>query len=454
MTESVRTIPAFSVSLEVNAQKLVSLYHDLSEPISRSAGAKLTYTDLLFRALALALAGMPAMNAVWEGEVRQRSQIILGLAVATDRGVVAPVISDVDRLPLTQLITRRAAITEKARQSRLSFADLEGGVGTLSNLGMYRVDRFEGIITPGQSFILAAGKFASGPGSKRSRWSFGQPSSSTCQWITALPTVPSQRPFSSGSPRSLKIPIECSGMSSTKLVATLASADKPTETWTSPDGSSALVLPYGGRILGLFAPESEQNFFWTHPALDAAETARDFYKSAQWHNSGGDRTWLAPEVDFFFPNFPNLDPYWQPREFDPGNYQLTTSKGSMVLTNRFTYKLSRSQQTVDLEVSKRLTPAANPLRNFDLQDVELCGLYAAHQPGFCRRQGRLRRRWVFGACFNCPTVGRCSFRRFREPRSRPSLGMSMPAIFRSRRIWCATTCGRRESISWACRHGQ
>lgn len=152
-------------------------------------------------------------------------------------------------------------------------------------------------------------------------------------------------------------------MSKTKLVANLASAEKTTETWSSPDGSTALVLPYGGRILGLFAPESEQNFFWTHPALDAAETARDFYKSAQWHNSGGDRTWLAPEVDFFFPNFPKLDPYWQPREFDPGNHQLTQSNGGMVLTNRFSYKLSRSQQTVDLEVSKRLTPAANPLRN-------------------------------------------------------------------------------------------
>jgi pyruvate dehydrogenase E2 component (dihydrolipoamide acetyltransferase) len=163
MTESVRTIPAFSVSLEVNAQKLVSLYHDLSEPISRNAGAKLTYSDLLFRALALALAGMPAMNAVWDGEVRRRSQIILGLAVATDRGVVAPVISDVDRLPLSQLIARRAALTERARQSRLSFADLEGGVGTLSNLGMYRVDRFEGIITPGQSFILAVGKLRERP---------------------------------------------------------------------------------------------------------------------------------------------------------------------------------------------------------------------------------------------------------------------------------------------------
>jgi pyruvate dehydrogenase E2 component (dihydrolipoamide acetyltransferase) len=163
MMESVRTIPPFSVSLEVNAQRLVSFYQDLKEPISRSAGAKLTYTDLLFRALALALADFPAMNAVWEGEVRKRSQIVLSLAVATDRGVVAPVLADVERIPLVQLVKQRAAITERARQSRLTFTDLEGGVGTLSNLGMYRVDRFEGIISPGQTFILAAGKLRDRP---------------------------------------------------------------------------------------------------------------------------------------------------------------------------------------------------------------------------------------------------------------------------------------------------
>jgi pyruvate dehydrogenase E2 component (dihydrolipoamide acetyltransferase) len=162
MTESVRTIPAFSVSLEVDAHRLVSLYRDLSQPMNQSAGAKLTYTDLLFRALALSLAGT-AMNAVWEGEVRPRSQVILGLAVATDRGVVAPVLADADRLPLPQLITRRSALTDKARQGRLSFADLEGAVGTFSNLGMYRVDRFEGIITPRQTFILAAGKLRERP---------------------------------------------------------------------------------------------------------------------------------------------------------------------------------------------------------------------------------------------------------------------------------------------------
>jgi pyruvate dehydrogenase E2 component (dihydrolipoamide acetyltransferase) len=164
MLESVRTIPPFSLSLEVNAEKLVSLYQSLKEVISRRAGHKLTYTDLLFRALALSLADTPAMNAVWEAdEVRPRGQIVLGLAVATDRGVVAPVLSGVDKTPLVKLVTGRAELAEKARQSRLTFADLEGAVGTLSNLGMYRIDRFEGIISPGQSFILAAGKLRNRP---------------------------------------------------------------------------------------------------------------------------------------------------------------------------------------------------------------------------------------------------------------------------------------------------
>jgi pyruvate dehydrogenase E2 component (dihydrolipoamide acetyltransferase) len=164
MMESVRTIPAFSVSLEVNAEKLVSLYQSLREPLSRSAGAKLTYTDLLFRALALSLADTPTMNATWEaGEIRARKQVVLGLAVATDRGVVAPVLADAERLPLAQIVKRRTELAGKARESRLTFTDLEGGVGTLSNLGMYRVDRFEGIITPGQSFILAAGKLGNRP---------------------------------------------------------------------------------------------------------------------------------------------------------------------------------------------------------------------------------------------------------------------------------------------------
>jgi hypothetical protein len=147
------------------------------------------------------------------------------------------------------------------------------------------------------------------------------------------------------------------------LIDTLESVDKRTETWTSPDGSTLLVLPYGGRILGLFASGSDQNFLWTHPALNSLSSARSFYESTQWHNSGGDRTWLSPEVDFFLPNFPNLDAYVQPREFDPGNYELTRENGYITLINRFASKLSRSGDTARLELTKRLTAARNPLRD-------------------------------------------------------------------------------------------
>jgi hypothetical protein len=148
-----------------------------------------------------------------------------------------------------------------------------------------------------------------------------------------------------------------------------------------PDGSTVLILPHGGRILGLFAPESDENFFWTHPDLASVASARAFFASEQWHNSGGDRTWLAPEVDIFLPNYPSTDGYWQPRQLDPGEYQLVEGDGPPRLVNRLSITLSRSGRTVDLEMTKSVGPAANPLRHergFAGQgDVEYAG-YTLH----------------------------------------------------------------------------
>ena len=87
-------------------------------------------------------------------------------------------------------------------------------------------------------------------------------------------------------------------------------------------------------MLGLFAAGVPENFYWTHPALQSAESAVAFYGSDVWHNSGGDRTWLAPEVDIFFPKFPDLDmsTYWQPRELDPGQYEVVSENGTLRLS--------------------------------------------------------------------------------------------------------------------------
>ncbi|MBN9615793.1 MAG: hypothetical protein BGO25_03870 [Acidobacteriales bacterium 59-55] len=164
MVESITTIPAFSVSVEVNAENLVALYESLKEPVGRAAGTKLTYTDLLLKALAVSLTKTPEMSKLWgAGAISSPSEVNLGLAVATERGVSAPTLVGIDRLSLEQIASRRGELTDKARQSCLVFSDIEGAVGTLSNLGMYRVDSFEGIITPGQTFILAVGKLQNRP---------------------------------------------------------------------------------------------------------------------------------------------------------------------------------------------------------------------------------------------------------------------------------------------------
>jgi hypothetical protein len=161
-----------------------------------------------------------------------------------------------------------------------------------------------------------------------------------------------------------------------RLLEVLKSAGKPAQVVTNPDGTTVLLLPHGGRVLGLFAPESESNFYWTHPALGAEDTARAFYAGKDWQNSGGDRTWLAPEVDVFLPKYPDTATYWQPRELDPGSYETVQGEKGIELVNRLKLRLSRSGREIALRMSKSVGPAVNPLRrerNLDLSGVEYAG---------------------------------------------------------------------------------
>src|SRR6202040_526760 len=136
-----------------------------------------------------------------------------------------------------------------------------------------------------------------------------------------------------------------------ELMATLKAVGKSTELHQTDDGTRLLILPYGGRILGVFAPGSEENFLWTNSVLDKVETAREYYASDDWQNSGGDRTWLAPEVDFFFPKYPNVDiaGYWQPRSLDPGNYALAKTEHGVKLPNCLTVVAFKSKNGVQLQ---------------------------------------------------------------------------------------------------------
>ena len=117
-----------------------------------------------------------------------------------------------------------------------------------------------------------------------------------------------------------------------------------------PDGSRLLLLPHGARVLGLYASSDHQNFLWTNPALATVKSARTFFKSDQWHNSGGDRTW-SPRDRPLFPDFPHMEVYWVPPQLDPGLYEPVGRRGG-VYSNTCTLTLGRSRQTIQLKILK------------------------------------------------------------------------------------------------------
>jgi pyruvate dehydrogenase E2 component (dihydrolipoamide acetyltransferase) len=164
MVQSAQTIPHFTIGVEASAEALLALQESLKGPVEDSTGVKLTVTDMLLKVLAIVVRETPKMNTVWEEEEScPRSGIDLGLAVATEEGVVGPVIHDIENLDVGAIAHQRSELVDKARRRKLSLRDLEGGVGTLSNLGMYRIDQFQAMITPGQSFVLAVGQIRRRP---------------------------------------------------------------------------------------------------------------------------------------------------------------------------------------------------------------------------------------------------------------------------------------------------
>jgi hypothetical protein len=159
------------------------------------------------------------------------------------------------------------------------------------------------------------------------------------------------------------------------IIANLAAAGKTTESWESSDGSRVLILPHGGRVLGLFTPAGPANLLWTNPGLDSIGSALRLFESDEWQNPGGDRTWLAPEVDFNLPDYPKCERYCVPADLDPGHYTVVTDNGRVTFENSATLKLSRHKRPVRLTISKSIGPALNPLRNEaeGLSEIEYAG---------------------------------------------------------------------------------
>jgi pyruvate dehydrogenase E2 component (dihydrolipoamide acetyltransferase) len=154
LLESKQGIPHYRLSVDVDLSALLARRAELNA----DGGARISVNDLLLRACALALVEHPGVNAQLHGdEVHRYAHADVCVAVATDGGLVTPVVRAADRLTAAQVATAVVDLAERARTGRLTRDEISGGTFTISNLGMYGVDRFDGIINPPQVAILAVG---------------------------------------------------------------------------------------------------------------------------------------------------------------------------------------------------------------------------------------------------------------------------------------------------------
>jgi len=158
MAESKSTVPEFTVTVEARVDEAVRIRQQLKDSVP--GAEKVTMTDMLMRACALALRKFPEVNSSWvDGRFQRKRAINIGLAVPPSKGLglLVPVVHDVDRKDLIQISIESRQVIERARSGRPGEHDLSGGTFSISNLGMYGVDEFVAIINPPESAILAVG---------------------------------------------------------------------------------------------------------------------------------------------------------------------------------------------------------------------------------------------------------------------------------------------------------
>lgn len=151
LSQSFRTAPHSTVSMDVDMTEARKLHEDL----------QVSYTDILVKAVAEALKEHSIVNSSLEGEqIKVYEDVNVGVAVATEKGLVVPVVHNADKLSLKDISSAVRVLVEKAREGKLTKDDLTGGTFTVTNLGMYGVDFFIPIINPPETAILGVGRVA------------------------------------------------------------------------------------------------------------------------------------------------------------------------------------------------------------------------------------------------------------------------------------------------------
>jgi pyruvate dehydrogenase E2 component (dihydrolipoamide acetyltransferase) len=149
--------PVFQISMTADMTRSLALRAKLVERMAEGE-AKPTISDVLTKVCASALMRHRRLNAHFvDGAIHLHPTANIGIAVATDRGLVVPVTRSAERLSIAEIANERAQLVDRARSAKLRQEDLDGGTFTISNLGMYGIENFIAVLNPPQVAILAVG---------------------------------------------------------------------------------------------------------------------------------------------------------------------------------------------------------------------------------------------------------------------------------------------------------
>jgi pyruvate dehydrogenase E2 component (dihydrolipoamide acetyltransferase) len=167
LTQSIGPIPTFYLTTEIDMERVWEAREELNLMAPTHASAppqKVSFNDIIIKATALALRQHPACNAWWQDDhIRYWHEIHLSMAVAVEDGLITPVIRNTDRKSLREIGAEARDLAGRARERRLRPEEYTGGTFSVSNLGMFDIDQFTGVINPPEAGILAIGSIVQKP---------------------------------------------------------------------------------------------------------------------------------------------------------------------------------------------------------------------------------------------------------------------------------------------------
>jgi pyruvate dehydrogenase E2 component (dihydrolipoamide acetyltransferase) len=153
--ESIGPIPTFYLTVELDLTRVMEMRGAMAE---LGDEFKVSVNDVLLKAIAVSLSQHPEVNAHWLGDhIRYFNRVHLGMAVATDDGLIVPVIWDADRKRLSEISRDAKELAKRARERKLKPEEFTGSTFSVSNLGMFGIDQFTAIINPPEAGIIAIG---------------------------------------------------------------------------------------------------------------------------------------------------------------------------------------------------------------------------------------------------------------------------------------------------------